>query len=234
MAPLPVPPVPPVPPVAPPASTGRRCAAEILDTLPDDDEAARHCRRDLRRLNRLMGNARWFARTLPRVAAEGTRVLEFGAGGGELAADLHASGFAVEAIDRAPQPESWPADARWHQLDLFDFKGWEPAPVVIGNLIFHHFDDAALRTLGREIDRHATALLANEPVRRRLSQRLLTLACRVIGAHPYTRHDAAVSIHAGFRGEELPQALGLEPTRWRWRISTTLRGAYRLVARRLS
>jgi hypothetical protein len=39
-----------------------------------------------------------------------------------------------------------------------------------------------------------------------------------------------VSIAAGFRGEELPAALGLTTAEWNVRCTTTLLGAYRMIA----
>jgi hypothetical protein len=49
-------------------------------------------------------------------------------------------------------------------------------------------------------------------------------------ANHVTRHDAHVSIAAGFRADELPRILGLEPSDWDCRCTTTVLGAYRLVA----
>jgi hypothetical protein len=54
----------------------------------------------------------------------------------------------------------------------------------------------------------------------------------LIGANHVTLHDAHVSIAAGFRGTELPRALGLDNKIWTWRHTTTIRGAYRLIAQR--
>ena len=52
----------------------------------------------------------------------------------------------------------------------------------------------------------------------------------VFGANAVTRHDAHISIAAGFHGDELPRALGLDPQVWTWRCTSTLLGAYRMVA----
>jgi hypothetical protein len=59
---------------------------------------------------------------------------------------------------------------------------------------------------------------------------MFRLFAPLIGANHVSRHDANVSIAAGFRGDELPGLLGLEPERWTWRCTTTLLGAYHLIA----
>src|SRR5580765_545302 len=59
------------------------CQPELLDHLPVDDPGAIGSRRDLRRLNAWMGNARHVARALSgRLPAQDARVLELGAGDG--------------------------------------------------------------------------------------------------------------------------------------------------------
>jgi hypothetical protein len=54
----------------------------------------------------------------------------------------------------------------------------------------------------------------------------------LIRAHQVTRHDGRVSIAAGFRHDELPRLLHLDPAVWTWRVQETLLGACRLVAKR--
>jgi hypothetical protein len=54
----------------------------------------------------------------------------------------------------------------------------------------------------------------------------------LLGGSHVTRHDARVSIAAGFLGDELPAALGLDPRNWHWRCTTTALGAYRMIALR--
>jgi hypothetical protein len=43
-------------------------------------------------------------------------------------------------------------------------------------------------------------------------------------------HDAHVSIAAGFRDDELPQHLGLDPAAWNISVKYTTRGVCQLVA----
>jgi 2-polyprenyl-3-methyl-5-hydroxy-6-metoxy-1,4-benzoquinol methylase len=210
----------------------RRLEPELLDSLPPDHPDALHSRRDLRVINRIMGNAPWFEKTLARHVRPADRVIELGSGTGELSARLRAVTPHVDGIDRIPAPPAWPVSARWHQADIQNFTGWPAYSVVVGNLILHHFDDTALRTLGNAISPHARLLLFSEPTRKRLNQRFWNLAAPICGANHVTRHDGYVSIAAGFLGDELPHALGLDPSSWCWQISHTWLGAYRLIAER--
>ncbi len=210
----------------------RRLAPEILDLLPPGHSDAQHSRRDLRLTNRIMGNWRWFEQSLPTRLRPGESVLEIGAGTGELGRQLQGANLAVDGLDLWPRPSGWPDGRRWHQTRAEEFSEWERYPVVIGNLIFHQFDHETLLRLGTHLERHCRMILACEPLRRRSSQWLFAAAARVFGANHVTRHDARVSIAAGFRGDELPRLLGLTPSHWQWQVQPTALGAYRIIARR--
>ncbi len=80
---------------------------EMLDHLPADDPAARRSRRDLRRINFLMGNERWVCATataFPAAAKFG--IMESGAGDGQLYGKLPRlfPKAPVTACDLAPRP----------------------------------------------------------------------------------------------------------------------------------
>lgn len=208
--------------------------AELLDVLPPESSAARRSRRELVRVNRVMGNHAWFARTVPPLALPGETALELGAGDGALALRLRAAGLPADALDRFPAPPAWPAgdSARWHRADLRAFDAWRDYPIVLGNLVLHHLADSELAELGAVLDHHARLLVFSEPLRRPRSRLLWAFGAPLGGAGPVTRHDGRVSIGAGFRDDELPHALGLDPARWTWRVSETFLGASRLVASR--
>jgi hypothetical protein len=210
----------------------RRLEPELLDSLPPDHPDALHSRRDLRLVNRVMGNAPWFEKNLARRIRPGERVIELGGGTGELSARLRTVTPLVDGIDRIPAPSAWPTSARWHQADIQTFTGWNTYPVVIGNLILHHFDNVSLRALGEAVSPHARLLLFSEPTRKRFNQLFWNVTAPLCGANHVTRHDGCVSIAAGFLGDELPRSLGLNPSLWRWEISHTWLGAYRLIAER--
>jgi hypothetical protein len=212
----------------------REIQPEILDSLPPDHPDALHNRRDLRLTNRMMGNYRWFARTLPPSLRAADRVLEIGAGTGELGARLGASGLTVDGLDLWPRPDTWPAMREWHRTDLLTFERYSDYSAVIGNLIFHQFPREDLGALGRKLSSAVRLIMASEPTRRRLSQVFFARVAPLLGANYVSLHDAQVSIAAGFCDEELPQLLGLSPVEWEWRCFSTTLGAYRMIAVRRS
>ena len=76
-----------------PAVLPRRLEPETLDHLAPDDPSAQRSRRDLRRVNRVMGARAILFRALRRVVAEDRqgaplRVLEIGCGDGLLMLDV--------------------------------------------------------------------------------------------------------------------------------------------------
>ena len=206
---------------------------ELLDSLPHDAPSACRSRRDLRMINHLLGSHDWFRRALKPRLQGGEGLLEIGSGDGALGCALMHAGFgSVAGIDLAARPPFWPERARWFQTSVFQFEDWAAHPVVIGNLVFHHFKDDELAVLGDHLNRHARLVVASEPLRTRRSARLFSALCPLIGADPVTRHDGRVSIEAGFRRDELPGLLRLDTRRWSWRVEETWLGACRLVAER--
>jgi hypothetical protein len=204
---------------------------EILDGLPHDDPDAVATRRDLRRVNAVMGNPRWIlrqARAHPDIARQG--ITEIGAGDGRLAMRL-AGAFPdtrVTAIDLAPAPPGvLPPNLDWRQSDLFDEAADLPTGgLLVACLILHHFEAPALATLGRQFLSRFDALAIVEPDRRTLAHHLGRLAWPFINR--VTRHDMHVSIDAGFARGELAELLGLDTRLWRIEESCTLTGARRL------
>lgn len=209
---------------------------EILDSLPRDHPDAIANRRDLRLINALMGNYRWFCRTLPPLLRPDDRILELGAGTGELGGRLREvfDGNAPSycGLDLWSRPENWPRDWEWIQDDLFTFERYSDYTVVVGNLIFHQFDDEQLRQLGdRLAGTKIRLVLASEPARRKLHQGQLKLL-RPLGLHPVSRHDGHVSVAGGFRRHELPELLGLSGPPWRVQCRSGFLGWHRTVAGR--
>lgn len=211
----------------------RELKPELLDSLPPDHPDARHNRRDLRLTNLAMGNYRWFSRTLPDMVRPRDRVLEIGAGTGELGGHLAGRNIAVDGLDLWPAPAGRHSDQSWHRADLLSFGGYGRYAVIIGNLIFHQFTASQLGELGGKLRRSARIIVACEPLRRRSSQLLFAAIAPLLGANQVSLHDAHVSVAAGFRGNELPEMLGLRQPEWNWSCHHTLLGAYRMVARRV-
>jgi 2-polyprenyl-3-methyl-5-hydroxy-6-metoxy-1,4-benzoquinol methylase len=210
----------------------RTIQPELLDTLSPQHPDAIHSRRDLRILNRVMGNHRWIERVLRRHLRPDERVLEIGAGTGELARYLTSSIDRVDALDLVPAPEDWPRTSTWYSADLKTFDAYSRYSVVIGNLIFHHFDDEQLSDLGAKLRRHARMIVACEPLRRRISQFLFRIIAPLFGASAVTLHDGLVSIAGGFSTDDLPRALGLNANEWVVQRSHGLLGGYRMIATR--
>jgi len=208
---------------------------EILDELAWDDPEAVRSRRDLRLVNGLMGNLRWMRRVLDRLGVR--RVVEIGAGGGELLEGLAGKGREVLGVDLAPRPKRLKDGVEWIQGDVREVlagmtsgsgKGRGTGRgFVAGNLILHHFEDGALHELGSVL-RRFEGLCFSEPRRSPLAlaegYALWPLVNRV------TRHDMMASIRAGFVRGELPRLLDLDGAAWNVCERSTLRGACRLVA----
>jgi hypothetical protein len=205
---------------------------EWLDELPASAPAAIGSRRDLRRLNTLMGNARMIARALRSVWPNGGRfrLVELGAGDGDLllkvAGRLGSSWKGTEAslvdAQSVVSAETRAGFSRmgWNvsvlQSDVF---GWgdnasaDQQEVVVTNLFLHHFRTRELERLLQAIKRRSIFLVAMEP-RRCLLSLMFSRLVGVIGCNAVTRHDARASVCAGFAGEELSTLWGGSDTEW--------------------
>ena len=206
----------------------RKLTEEILDHLPPEDPDAIRSRRDLLMLNRMFGNFRWMQSQLLEFGAD--RIVELGAG------DAHfARGFAeaqpdaeYTAIDLAPRPEKLPNSVVWLQGDLFDQLPKLSGDALVANLFLHHLDEDQLRQLGQQL-LGFRYVICSEPARFRMF-RVGGYVLSVIGLNHVTRHDMHASINAGFREDDLPNSLGLDPDRWRVEIHYTPMGMYRMIA----
>jgi len=77
-----------------------------------------------------------------------------------------------------------------------------PMEAALANLFLHHFDNPGITRLFSALARKTSSLAAAEPRRNHLAF-LATQTLGLMGCHPVTRHDARVSVEAGFRGREL-------------------------------
>jgi len=207
---------------------------EILDSLPSCNIDAIASRRDLVKINRLMGNYRWIQTSLQSTSTNESRLLEIGAGDGTLASRLikHFPPDAYHAIDLSSQPENWPSRARWISGDLLSFDRYGEYTDLVANLILHHFKPAELGRLGAKIcESRIERIVASEPCRRPFHKWQLR-AGKLIGFNYVTLNDGCISVDAGFRGNELPQLLGLSESEWNWQIKESWMGAYRMQAKR--
>ncbi len=204
---------------------------ELLDELPFDDPEAQRSRREIQRLNTLMGNHRRIERKLLPHLKPGDRILELGSGGGELAARLRKAVPAVDGLDLCPPPDDWPKTAHWRQEDACQFDGYGSYDVVVANLLLHQFSDEDLAQLGERLDSGPRIIIACEPARRRRHLLQFKLISR-FGFGRVTRHDAVASIRAGFRDDELPRLLGLAAPHWECECRVGFRGQYLMLAQR--
>lgn len=218
----------------------RSVRAEILDELAPADARARRSRRDLQRVNRVMGSCAILRPAVGRALASLTasaapRILELGAGDGTLALRL-ARGLAARwpsveltLLDRQPliaHPTGIAfAHLGWTLRPLtVDALAWARAPtqrrhrqrwdVILANLFLHHFEADPLRELLAAAAERCDTFIACEPRRGALAH----LGARLLPALAVSRdtlHDALASVEAGFRGEELSRLWPGERSRWR-------------------
>ena|ERR1051326_2310006 len=206
--------------------------AEWLDGLPALDPKARGSRRDLRVLNYWMGNAGIVARSLNSVSVEhaAKRLIEIGAGDGHfmlrVARQLGPGWGSKNAVlvDRQNAVSGdtlkgfaalgWGVESV--QADVFE---WMQRPaalagdIVVANLFAHHFDDGQLAALFCKIAKAAGCFIALEP-QRSLWSLSFSLLVGVLGCNRVTRHDAPISVRAGFAGNDLSR-LWPETPEWR-------------------
>ncbi len=197
----------------------RTLQPEILDELPPADPRAIQSRRDLRRINALMGNVnsinRFLANSLP--ARANCILLEIGAGDGNIAlqvakrlASRGGSGRVLLLDRQAANVESTAAALsriRWTSefihADIFDWlQSAPPVDILIANLFLHHFESDRLRELLEGAARITRCFAACEPRRNRFAP-WFARHVWAIGCNAVTCHDAEISVRAGFRDREL-------------------------------
>jgi hypothetical protein len=201
---------------------------ELLDTLPPDDPRAIRSRRDLSRINWWMRNHAIMARALQtHLSAVPEQLIELGAGDGNFLRSVVQRlspcwpDAEVTLLDRqknvSAETLSSFAELGWRATAVVaDALDWSPRPgsepVVVANMFLHHFAEEKLSELLDKISRRSRLFVAIEP--HRFSRALpFGQLLWLIGCNGVTRHDAVVSIRAGFAGEEI-SALWPDKTNW--------------------
>jgi hypothetical protein len=222
---------------------------ELVDELPADHPGAMQSRRDLRRINTLMGHAGILARSLRPVfpLQPPSRIVEIGAGDGEILLrvarrmagawrDVDVTFVDLQDLLRDKTKADFAA-LNWRvrsvKSDVFQWlneTAAEKTDAILGNLILHHFSDAQLRSLFSAAAEKASAFIAVEPRRSGwplFCARYLSL----IGCNPVTCHDAPVSVRAGFNSRELS---ALWPANGQWELHERRAGLFShlFIARR--
>lgn len=202
----------------------RLVVPELLDGLPPEAPEAIRSRRDLARINGLMGNHRWVMGLLEnRLPGQ---VVELGAGDAALSNALVELGWKVRAIDLAPKPKACAEAVDWVQGNALEMLEDLSGDVLLGNLIWHHFQREELERFVPVVDRFY-GLVAAEPWRALHAKMLGTTLLPFVNS--VTRHDMFASITAGFRHGELPSWFGLGD-QWKVEEEGTALGGYRLQA----
>ena len=219
---------------------------ELLDTLPPDDPRAMRSRRDLRRVNWWMRNHAIMVHALENdLHAAPKRITELGAGDGDFL--LRVAG---KISPRWPDVQATLLDLQknisnetcaafktlgWQIqtviADVFDWSPMDDNEIIITNLFLHHFEDIRLAELLGKISRHAKLFIAIEPHRFDHAFACAQLL-KLIGCNDVTLHDAAVSIRAGFVGQEIS---ALWPDRQNWRLTEQRAGffSHLFIAKRI-
>lgn len=221
----------------------REVERELLDELPADDRRAIRARRDLQRVNAWMGHARIMARALARTfgARSPRSIVELGAGDGTLLLRLAKTigprwkPVQVVLVDRqrllSPRTQAEFEALSWHvesvQMDVFDWlkhadgRGTR-TDVVLASLFLHHFAQSDLRTLFDHAARQTAFFMACEPSRDQVALRAAELLW-FIGCGDVARHDARISVKAGFVDNELS---ALWPSVGGWRLTERSAGPF--------
>jgi hypothetical protein len=222
---------------------------ELLDGLPAEDPRAIRSRLDLRRVNWIMANDRIVARELGGAYSSRppSHIVDLGAGDGHFWASLTrhlprawAATSRVTLVDRMPEtPDGADAALRasgWRvERVCADAMDWRPRQVVpdtalVMNLFLHHFTTEQIGALLLDWSHRAGTIVACEPRRSRMA----LAAARLIGwigCNDVTRHDAVVSVRAGFSHSEIRQHW---PVASRWTLRENRAGLFShlFVARR--
>lgn len=218
---------------------------ELLDRLLPADPRAIRSRRDLQRINWWMRHPAVMAHALrSHLPQSPKQITELGAGDGRFLLQVVRNFKNVSARNHNPAlpatatlldlqdgvtPETFAAFAKsgWRAeavvADVFDWEASGAArQVIIANLFLHHFADDRLAELLRLVSTRAKLFIALEP-RRAVGPLLFSHLLWAIGCNAVTRHDAPVSVRAGFSGDEIS---ALWPDKKNWRLTEKSAGAF--------
>lgn len=192
---------------------------ELLDELSASDPRAVRARRDLRVINGWMRNGPHLLGAIQQLHFKARRIVEVGCGDGTLSLKL-ARRIARESKTRAEitlldmQPVvgsetiagfsevGWDAQVRRSSIQEWLESESAPVDLIFANLFLHHFTQEELRSFFCRIAKRTRAFISCDPRRWQpalISSKFLWL----LGCNSVTRHDATISVRAGFRNSEL-------------------------------
>lgn len=211
---------------------------EILDELPAGDPRAVQSRRDLQKVNAVMGHTGLVAQVVRDAPAVPQLVVELGGGDGTFLLNVarrlrHKARTRGVLVDRRPSLSASTRrgfeEAGWHievrESDVFEWLRRpydEAADVTLANLFLHHFHDRELGDLLSLVSQQTRRFVACEPRRSRTALAGVPLL-RLLGCNDVTLHDADLSVRGGFRDSELGALWPREP---RWRVTERQRGFF--------
>jgi hypothetical protein len=207
--------------------SARILTPEILDFLAPDDPRAVSSRRDLTRINAVMRQSAIMADALAGVGAPKC-LADLGGGDGRFLLGVARRlarrwpGVHAAILDQhdivSPETRAGFAALGWHcevlRGDVFETLPRLRPDIVTANLFLHHLEESALTRLLAAVAAQARTFVACEPRRGHfalLGARLVGL----LGANDVSRHDAVVSVRAGFLGHDLSV---LWPQDGAWRL----------------
>ncbi len=219
----------------------RAVVPELLDELPPSHPEAVKSRKDLRRINQIMRHQRVFEHLLVEAGAgkEFQQLVELGAGDGTFMLSLgrrlssRLGKLRLVLMDRQQLVTR-------ATLEGFEELGWEvklthgdvfewlesTRPVekqgFMANLFLHHFTEKELARMLRLIAERSVFFAACDP-RRSMAGLMGSRLLALIGCNAVTRHDAAISVRAGFKGRELSE---LWPGEGGWKLQENETGLF--------
>ena len=196
----------------------RTVKPELLDQLPPTHPLAAGSREDLKRVNAWMANGSLIAAEINTLPDQPRRWLELGAGDGTLLLSILSqtrlkSSREVTLLDQQNLLSDetrgrftrFGASLQVRQQNVLDWAAeasGETYDLIFCNLFLHHFREPELKLILAKVSRSAGFFVACEP-RRTKAAVWATRLLWIIGCNQVTRHDAHVSVKAGFADQEL-------------------------------
>ncbi len=210
---------------------------EWLDSLPVDDPRAIGSRRDLVKLNACMRHAQIMGGALQQSMNGSTQITELGAGDGRFLLSVARNISSRKPVITATLLDRQDAvSVETHRA--FTALGWSTNAVradafewlrsdgrdgmMVSNLFLHHFEEDKIAELFGHLARRVELFVAVEP-RRAAWPLFCSRLLWGIGCNDVTRHDAVVSVQAGFNGDELTR---FWPEKSQWRFAEGPAGAF--------